>query len=163
MRTRSHWENAKNPFFVIIFAYFWWAKIGDLGHTATVWGCSRDLRRVYKLEPSKSARFAQKLDVLDVFGYERNLTLKQYLVCSNYRNCTNFLGPISTIQGEIVNSITIDQESPNWTKQGRPFKYRKNTSHYQPWRRLGFGTRKYFCRCCQQSWQIVAKKKIIHF
>ena len=80
MRTRSHWENAKNPFFVIIFAYFWWAKIGDLGHTATVWGCSRDLRRVYKLEPSKSARFAQKLDVLDVFGYERNLTLKQYLL-----------------------------------------------------------------------------------
>ena len=84
MRTRSHWENAKNPFFVIIFAYFWWAKIGDLGHTATVWGCSRDLRRVYKLEPSKSARFAQKLDVLDVFGYERNLTLKQYLIVSEF-------------------------------------------------------------------------------
>ena len=90
MRTRSHWENAKNPFFVIIFAYFWWAKIGDLGHTATVWGCSRDLRRVYKLEPSKSARFAQKLDVLDVFGYERNLTLKQYLGMSLFWGMTIF-------------------------------------------------------------------------
>ena len=46
-------EKMQKLFFLTnFFSTFWWTKIGDLGHTATVGGCSCDLRRVYKLGAS---------------------------------------------------------------------------------------------------------------
>ena len=41
----------KITFFETLLVIFRRPKMSDLSHAATVRGCSRDLRRVYKLEP----------------------------------------------------------------------------------------------------------------